>query len=110
MDFDAIRAREAAHFLPVVKRFPVALASGSGSRVTDVFGKEYVDLMAGWGVTCIGHSHPTLVRAIAEQAGRIIHTSNLFEVPEQEKLAAMLCRLSAMFRRQKVQLSRVQTA
>ena len=78
MDFDAIRAREAAHFLPVVKRFPVALASGSGSRVVDVFGKEYVDLMAGWGVTCIGHSHPTLVRAIAEQAGRLMQTTNIF--------------------------------
>jgi acetylornithine/N-succinyldiaminopimelate aminotransferase len=78
MDFDAIRAREAAHFLPVVKRFPVALVSGLGSRVRDVDGKEYTDLMSGWGVTCIGHSHPTLVRAIAEQAGRLMQTTNIF--------------------------------
>jgi acetylornithine/succinyldiaminopimelate/putrescine aminotransferase len=78
MDFDSIRAREAAHFLPVVKRHPVALVSGSGSRVRDVDGKEYVDLMAGWGVTCIGHSHPTLVRAISEQAGRLMQTTNIF--------------------------------
>ena len=78
MDFEAIRAREAAHFLPVVKRFPVALVSGRGSRVQDTDGREYVDLMAGWGVTCIGHAHPALVRAISEQAGRLMQTTNIF--------------------------------
>ncbi len=92
MDLETIRAREAAHFLPVVKRHPVALVSGSGSRVRDVAGKEYVDLMSGWGVTCIGHSHPALVRAIAEQAGRLMQTTNLFYTLPQldliEKLAA----------------------
>jgi acetylornithine/N-succinyldiaminopimelate aminotransferase len=94
MDFDAIRAREAAHFLPVVKRFPVALASGSGSRVVDVFGKEYVDLMAGWGVTCIGHSHPALVRAIAEQAGRLMQTTNIFYTLPQLDLCDRLAELT----------------
>jgi predicted acetylornithine/succinylornithine family transaminase len=94
MDFDAIRAREAAHFLPVVKRFPVALASGSGSRVVDVFGKEYVDLMAGWGVTCIGHSHPALVRAIAEQAGRLMQTTNIFYTLPQLDLCDRLATLA----------------
>src|SRR5262245_29432228 len=94
MDFDAIRAREAAHFLPVVKRFPVALASGSGSRVVDVFGKEYVDLMAGWGVTCIGHSHPALVRAIAEQAGRLMQTTNVFYTLPQLDLCDRLAELA----------------
>ena len=94
MDFDAIRAREAAHFLPVVKRFPVALASGTGSRVVDVFGKEYVDLMAGWGVTCIGHSHPALVRAIAEQAGRLMQTTNIFYTLPQLDLCDRLAELT----------------
>ncbi len=94
MDFDAIRAREAAHFLPVVKRFPVALASGSGSRVVDVFGMEYVDLMAGWGVTCIGHSHPALVRAIAEQAGRLMQTTNIFYTLPQLDLCDRLAELA----------------
>ena len=94
MDFDAIRAREATHFLPVVKRFPVALASGSGSRVVDVFGKEYVDLMAGWGVTCIGHSHPALVRAIAEQAGRLMQTTNVFYTLPQLDLCDRLAELA----------------
>ena len=94
MDLDAIQAREAAHFLPVVKRFPVALASGSGSRVLDVFGKEYVDLMAGWGVTCIGHSHPVLVRAIAEQAGRLMQTTNIFYTLPQLDLCDRLAALA----------------
>ncbi len=93
MDLDAIRAREAAHFLPVVKRMPVALASGRGSRVTDTVGREYVDLMAGWGVTCLGHCHPELVRAIAEQAGRLMQTTNLFYTLPQldliDRLAAL---------------------
>jgi acetylornithine/N-succinyldiaminopimelate aminotransferase len=94
MDFESIRAREAAHFLPVVKRFPVALASGSGSRVVDVFGVEYVDLMAGWGVTCIGHSHPSLVRAIAEQAGRLMQTTNIFYTLPQLDLCDRLAELT----------------
>jgi len=78
MDFESIRAREAAHFLPVVKRHPVAIVSGRGSRVRDTEGKEYIDLMSGWGVTCIGHSHPKLVEAIADQAGRLMQTTNIF--------------------------------
>ncbi|HME68294.1 MAG TPA: aminotransferase class III-fold pyridoxal phosphate-dependent enzyme, partial [Myxococcota bacterium] len=74
----SIRAREAAHFLPVVKRLPVALVEGRGSRVRDVAGREYIDLMAGWGVTCLGHCHPALVEAIREQAARLMQTTNLF--------------------------------
>jgi acetylornithine/N-succinyldiaminopimelate aminotransferase len=74
----SIRAREAAHFLPVVKRLPVALVEGRGSRVRDVAGREYIDLMAGWGVTCLGHCHPALVEAIRDQAGRLMQTTNLF--------------------------------
>jgi acetylornithine/succinyldiaminopimelate/putrescine aminotransferase len=77
-DFDTLSAREAAHFLPVVKRMPVALVEGRGSRVRDVAGREYVDLTAGWGVTAIGHCHPRLVEAIREQAGRLMQTTNLF--------------------------------
>jgi acetylornithine/N-succinyldiaminopimelate aminotransferase len=94
MDLDAIRAREAAHFLPVVKRFPVALATGRGSRVVDVDGVEYVDLMAGWGVTCIGHSHPVLVRAIADQAGRLMQTTNIFYTLPQLDLCDRLAALT----------------
>jgi acetylornithine/N-succinyldiaminopimelate aminotransferase len=78
MALETIREREAAHFLPVVNRMPVALVRGRGSRVTDVDGREYTDLTGGWGVVAIGHSHPALVEAIHEQAGLLMQTTNLF--------------------------------
>jgi len=87
MGIDAIRAREAAHFLPVVSRLPVALVEGRGSRVRDAEGREYVDLTAGWGVCCIGHCHPELVEAIRDQAGRLMQTTNLFYTLPQLDLA-----------------------
>jgi acetylornithine/N-succinyldiaminopimelate aminotransferase len=90
---EALRAREAAHFLPVASRLPVALVEGRGSRVRDVDGREYVDLTAGWGVCCIGHCHPELVEAIREQAGRLMQTTNLFYTLPQldvvDRLAAL---------------------
>jgi len=93
MDFEEVRAREAAHFLPVVKRMPVALVEGRGSKLRDVEGREFLDLTAGWGVTCIGHCHPALVDAISSQAGRLMQTTNLFYTVPQldliEKLAAL---------------------
>jgi predicted acetylornithine/succinylornithine family transaminase len=93
MDFEQVRAREAAHFLPAFGRMPVALVEGRGSKLRDVTGREFVDLTAGWGVTCIGHCHPALVEAISSQAGRLMQTTNLFYTLPQldliEKLAAL---------------------
>lgn len=94
MKFDAIQKADAAHFLPVVNRHPVAIVSASGSRLRDTEGKEYIDLMSGWGVTCIGHSHPALVAAIADQAGRLMQTTNIFYTEPQAKLVAELGRLA----------------
>lgn len=88
--FDDVVAREARVFLPVVKRLPVALVEGHGSRVRDVAGREYVDLTGGWGVVAIGHSHPALVRTIAAQAGRLMQTTNLFYTLPQLDLAERL--------------------
>ena len=88
--FDDVVAREARVFLPVVKRLPVALVEGRGSRVRDVAGREYVDLTGGWGVVAIGHSHPALARTIAEQAGRLMQTTNLFYTLPQLDLAERL--------------------
>ena len=90
LPFDAVVASEARLFLPVVKRMPVALVSGRGSRVTDVDGREYIDLTAGWGVAALGHSHPALVAAIAEQAGRLMQTTNLFYSLPQLELSERL--------------------
>jgi acetylornithine/N-succinyldiaminopimelate aminotransferase len=71
MSLDELKQRESQFFLPVVNRLPLALVEGRGARVRDVDGREYTDLTAGWGVTCIGHCHPALVEAISEQAGRL---------------------------------------
>jgi predicted acetylornithine/succinylornithine family transaminase len=95
MTLDSIRGREAAHFLPVVKRHPVALVEGRGSRLRDVDGREFVDLMAGWGVTCIGHCHPALVEAIQTQAATLMQTTNLFYTLPQLDLIDRLARLTS---------------
>lgn len=94
MDFETVRAREAAHFLPGVRRVPVAIAEGKGVRVRDVEGREYVDLTAGWGVTCLGHAHPALAEAICAQAGRLLQTTNLFYTLPQLDLAERLAALA----------------
>ncbi len=94
MKFEDVRAREAKHILPVAARMPVALVSGSGSRVTDVEGREYVDLTAGWGVCAIGHCHPALVAAISEQAGRLMQTTNVFYTLPQLDLAEAIAQIA----------------
>ena len=94
MDFETLRAREAAHFLPVVNRHPLALVEGKGARVRDSEGREYVDLTSGWGVTSIGHCHPRLVAALHEQAGRLMQTTNLFYTLPQLDLIDRLAELS----------------
>ena len=78
------------------KPLPVAFARGEGAWLWDTNGKRYLDALAGIAVSGLGHAHPRLVKAIAEQAGKIIHTSNLVEVPEQAELAEKLCKLSGM--------------
>ena len=94
MGIEAIQAREAAHFLPVVNRLPVAIVEGRGSRVRDAEGRELIDLTAGWGVCSIGHCHPELVEAIREQAGRLMQTTNLFYTLPQLALIERLAALS----------------
>lgn len=66
------------HLLPNYQPAPVVLTRGRGCRVEDVEGRSYLDMCAGIAVVSLGHSHPSLVAAIAEQAGRLMHTSNLF--------------------------------
>ena len=62
----------------------------------DAEGRKYLDALAGIGVSCLGHAHPALVAAIAGQAARLIHTSNIYEIPQQTALAARLAELSGM--------------
>ncbi|HEU4430050.1 MAG TPA: aspartate aminotransferase family protein [Myxococcota bacterium] len=90
MKLEDVLKREAKHILPVAARLPVALVSGRGSRVTDVEGREYLDLTSGWGVCAIGHCHPALVKAISDQAARLMQTTNVFYTLPQLELAEAL--------------------
>ena len=84
------------HVMPTYARLPVAFTRGEGVWVWDTQGKRYLDCLSGIAVTGIGHNHPRLTRAITEQAGRMLHASNLYHIPEQEALAAKLCDVSGM--------------
>ncbi len=84
------------HLMHTYAPLPVAFARGEGAWLWDVEGRKYLDGLAGIAVSGLGHAHPVLTKAIAEQAARLIHTSNLFHVPEQERLAEKLCAITAM--------------
>jgi predicted acetylornithine/succinylornithine family transaminase len=94
MDAETARKIESEHFIPVVNRHPVVMTEGHGARLRDSEGREYLDLMAGWAVCCLGHSHPALVEAIREQAGRLMQTTNIFHTEPQLELIERLSRLS----------------
>lgn len=84
------------HLMNTYSRLPVSFARGEGVWLWDEAGKRYLDALAGIAVSGLGHGHPVLVKAIAEQAARVIHTSNIYEIRRQEELAARLCALSGM--------------
>ena len=86
----------ASHLMNTYAPQPVAFARGEGCWLWDTEGRKYLDALAGIAVSGLGHAHPVLTRAIAEQAARLIHTSNLFLVAEQERLAAKLCAITGM--------------
>jgi acetylornithine/N-succinyldiaminopimelate aminotransferase len=77
--------------LPTYARAPVAFERGEGPWSITADGTRYLDFGAGIAVNALGHAHPHLVRALTEQAGRIWHTSNLYAMPDGEKLARRLC-------------------
>lgn len=79
-------------------RQPVAFVRGEGAWLFAEDGEPYLDALAGVAVNGLGHNHPRLVRALCEQAARLIHTSNLYRVPQQERLADRLCALSGLER------------
>ncbi len=86
----------ASHLMPTYARLPVAFTRGEGAWLWDAAGKKYLDALAGIAVSGLGHGHPRLVRAIAEQAEKVIHTSNLYEIPAQAELADRICALAGM--------------
>lgn len=80
------------------RRLPLRFDRGEGAWLFDCDGKRYLDGVAGVAVNGLGHAHPQLVKAICEQSQKLIHTSNLYEIPEQEILAERLAKLSGMDR------------
>ncbi len=84
------------HTMNTYGRLPIALSHGQGVRVWDVNGKQYLDALGGIAVNTLGHNHPKLVPALQDQIAKIIHSSNYYHVPNQEKLAAKLVELSGL--------------
>ena len=89
---------EKKYYMQTVRRQPVVLVRGEGTRVWDDTGKEYLDFTAGWAVNNIGHANPVIAEAVAEQARTLIQTSNQFYTVPQLKLAEVLIENSCMDR------------
>ncbi len=82
--------------MPTYNRLPVSFVRGEGAWLWDGDGKRYLDALAGIAVCGLGHAHPAVVAAISDQAGRLVHTSNLYGIERQQALAEALVSLSAM--------------
>ena len=95
---DEISALAKRHLYPNYSPAPIALVRGKGCELFDVEGKRWLDLCAGVAVCAVGHGHPVLARAIAEQAGTLMHVSNYFLNEPNVRLAAELCALAKMDR------------
>lgn len=87
-----------SYLLPTYKRLPIAFSHGEGMVLFDSSGKRYLDFLSGIAVCALGHAHPRLVAAISDQAKKLWHVSNLFEIPEQEALAQALIARSGLSR------------
>jgi N-acetyl-gamma-glutamyl-phosphate reductase common form len=90
--------RSSAHFADTYGRFPLAIASGNGSMLTDCDGKSYIDFYAGIAVNALGTAHPHFVAKVQEQVAQLVHVSNLVHNPQAAKLAERLTALSGMDR------------
>ncbi len=79
------------HVMKTYGRYPIVVERGEGCRLWDVDGKGYLDFLAGVAVNSLGHCHPQVVAALREQAGRLLHCSNYYHIPQQIELAEWLC-------------------
>lgn len=84
------------HLMKNYARLPVAFVRGEGAYLWDDRGRRYLDALSGIAVCSLGHAHPHVAAAIADQAGTLLHTSNVYRIPLQERLADRLCELSGM--------------
>jgi acetylornithine aminotransferase/acetylornithine/N-succinyldiaminopimelate aminotransferase len=91
---DELVADEGRYLMGTYRRLPVVLVEGRGALVRDAAGREYVDMVAGIAVNVLGHAHPAIGLALSEQAGRLLHTSNLYYTGPQVELARRLVDLA----------------
>jgi acetylornithine/N-succinyldiaminopimelate aminotransferase len=82
--------------MPTYNRYPIAFDHGEGVWLYDTEGNKYLDAISGIAVCPLGHKHPAFTKALIEQSQKLIHTSNLYNIPLQEKFAATLCQESGM--------------
>lgn len=83
--------RGLTHVAATYARYPLVADRGAGCRLFDVDGKQYLDFLAGVAVNNLGHCHPKVVAAIQQQAGKLLHCSNFYHIPQQIELAELLC-------------------
>jgi predicted acetylornithine/succinylornithine family transaminase len=95
---DRVRALESEYLLQNYARYPLVLDRGKGCYVFDPSGRRYLDFITGIGVNALGHAHPRLVKVIREQAGRLLHSSNLYYNAYQGPLAERLAKVSGLHR------------
>jgi acetylornithine/N-succinyldiaminopimelate aminotransferase len=93
---DPAVTRPMPHVMNTYGRLPIALSHGKGCWVWDTEGRRYLDALGGIAVNTLGHGHPKLVPALQDQVAKLMHSSNYYEVPLQEQLAATLCELSGL--------------
>ncbi len=86
--------RGVTHVAKTYGRYPLVPVSGKGSWLTDIDGKKYLDFLSGVAVNNLGHCHPKVVAALQEQAGKLLHCSNFYHIPQQIELAELLCKHS----------------
>ena len=85
-----------SHLMNTYARLPIAFTHGAGAWLWDTDGKRYLDGLSGIAVNTLGHAHPRLTAALSAQIGKLIHCSNIYQIPEQVLLADKLCKLSGM--------------
>ena len=95
---EQIAALEQQYLLQTYNRYPVVLSRGKGVFLFDIEGKKYLDFVSGIGVNALGHAHPRIMKAIRDQAAKLIHVSNLYYHEYQGPLAEKLCKLSGLNR------------
>ena len=86
------------HLVSAYQSFPVCFSRGDGIYLWDTDGKQYLDALSGIAVTSLGHNYPAVTEAIQQQASTLLHTSNIYTIEWQHKLADLICQVSGMDR------------